>query len=142
MSISGEWLSVISTKEQRKSKSQRVSFCSFCWSRFFTFKQAMTGGDTAITTNVAAAGPANGCQKHLESSLYPFYPEEKLQREFCFSIPQFLFHKYTPLLVNLIPPGSALNVFLLSFNINHNKSFSLPLTHNLSSFWKNKTKQK
>lgn len=83
----------------------------------------MTGGDTAITTNVAASGPAKRCQKHLESSPYPFCPEEKLQREFCFSIPQSLFHKYTSHLVNVIPLVSALNIFLLSFNINQNAAF-------------------
>ena len=78
----------------------------------------MTGGDAAITTEVTAAGHVKWCKKHRESGPHyvPLLSRVKATMAIlCFSLSQSLFNKYTPPLVNLLPPVSIQNIFQITF---------------------------
>lgn len=96
----------------------------------------MTGGDAAITTKVPAAGHVKWYKKHLESGPHTVSLLSRVKATkaiLCFSLSHSLFYKYTPHLVNLLPPVSTLAIFHFSFNV---CQISSPIHHFAFSFFK------
>lgn len=74
----------------------------------------------AITTEVAAAGHVKWCKKAsgIQPHDVPLLSRVKATTTIlCFAGSQSLFHKYTPHLVNLLPPVSTQNIFQILPNV-------------------------